>query len=151
VLQKRGAVLLLGILALALLAAGCGGGDGDDASAETAITKAEFVKQGNAICQKATEKFSRQAEALLEELGADESPGDRPATDLVSLLETEADEIRALGAPAGDEAEVDAILSGIEQTADSLESGEGSGDGTSAYAQAEKPADAYGLDACPLG
>ena len=40
-----GAVLLI---AIALAVAGCGGGGGD--SSTTALTKAQYVKQANAIC-----------------------------------------------------------------------------------------------------
>jgi ABC-type glycerol-3-phosphate transport system substrate-binding protein len=43
-----GATLVL--LAIVLVLAGCGGGSTDSSESTSSLTKAEFVKKGNAIC-----------------------------------------------------------------------------------------------------
>jgi len=54
----------IGVLAVALLATGCGGGGGDEATAQ--VSKAQFFKQARAICARTEKRF--QAEEASESL-----------------------------------------------------------------------------------
>jgi hypothetical protein len=54
--------LTCGVLAVSLFAIGCGGGD-DTTETTASLTKAQFVKQGNAIC----ENGNREIDASFEE------------------------------------------------------------------------------------
>jgi hypothetical protein len=106
--------------ALTLALGGCGG-SGAGAESTSALTKAEFLKKGNAICarggeeiNKAYERFSREhvaggrtpSEALL----------DKAAAEIVlPVRKREVRLLRALGAPSGQEEHIDAMLTAWEE------------------------------------
>jgi hypothetical protein len=106
---------------IAVLLAGCGGG-GDDAvtqatTAAPALTKPEFIRQADQICLSGDSRIEAAADDLLA--GSGEPP---PAEVrrialriVVPGLESEVRAIRALGAPAGDESEVERILSATQR------------------------------------
>jgi len=127
-----------GILAATLTAAlfaaviaGCGGGDdsGSTGGDETVVvlTKAEFIKQGDAICADADEQSEKEAEEFAEE---NDFELEEPSKDeleqaisavLVPSLSQQAEELAALGAPAGDEEQVEAIITSLEEAVAEIE------------------------------
>jgi len=136
-LNKRIPGVLIGLLCAGLIAA-CGGGgnDGSSDAAETteaadALTKAELIAQGDEICADG----DKEAEALADEFAEDneidtENPTQEQAEEAVAeafvpSLRRQAEELSALGAPAGDEEEVEAIVSALEAATDELEDNPG--------------------------
>ena len=113
------APLAIALLVLAGVAAGCGGSS--DESQTTALTKAEFVKQANAICYETKE---RSAAAYKQYAQTNAVPSSGPgltakAADLVEnvfipIYDEQIEKISALGTPIGDEKEVDAILTAMQ-------------------------------------
>jgi hypothetical protein len=142
-------------LAIAAIGAGCGGGAGSD-SASAPISKTEFVNRGNAICEATHSKVRSEIASLLrghepknagEAIKAEAEVGRKV---LIPAMRDQAQAIGALGAPAGDEVQVKAIVAATE---------EGLGkaakhperavkDGTEAFGKADRLARAYGLTAC---
>ena len=117
--MKKGEFALLGALAtLAMMIAGCGGGGGDTTEA---LTKVEFIKQGDAICKKGNLASETEVEDFAKENGFKlEQPNRDQAEELVTEvlapnLQRQAEELDALGAPMGDEAEVDALIASLEK------------------------------------
>jgi hypothetical protein len=95
----------IGVLAVALLAAGCGGGGSDEATAQ--VSKAQFFKQARAICAK-TQKKLQQETATLEGKGlAQSSNGYSQAA---QFLEQEAEELEALSGSEPVEEEVQPLI-----------------------------------------
>lgn len=91
---------LCGLLAVAVLVSACGGGN-------THYTKADFVARANAICTKTLS----QTRAITPP--ASTRPGDALAAylgQLVPLLQTEANQIRALKRPSGGTAQDRRVL-----------------------------------------
>lgn len=130
----------IALTAFALLfAAGCGDsndsatGSSNDGGGSTptveeitvdtgSLSKAAFIKQANAICRKATEKFQTGLQKVFEESGNNpRKPTETPREiefyeeDFAQIYETQIDEISALGAPKGDEQEIAAYLEGVQQ------------------------------------
>ncbi len=110
-------------MAVAIVALG-GCGDSDDGG-EEALTKVEFIEQGDAICEKAEKQAETEAEEFAEENGFDlekateEELEEAVAEVLVPALGQQAEEIDALAAPEGDEDKVEAIVVALEDgTAD---------------------------------
>lgn len=126
-LSKRLIAMLAGLVAIAVIAAGCGSSDdsSDETSAE--LTKVEFIKAGDAICKKGSEQIEEEADAFAKENEvdtSDPSKGDQEeviTTVVVPSLQTQADELSALGAPSGEEDEVAAIIEALEGGAEELE------------------------------
>jgi hypothetical protein len=110
---KKISALFLCALAGAL-AVGCGG--------SSSLSKAEFIKQGDAICLKGNKKKGAALEAFLLKSGAGPN---KPLTLKQAAYETTkvlmppiqamAEELNELGAPAGEEAKVEAITDGVEK------------------------------------
>jgi hypothetical protein len=141
---------------IAIAAAGCGG-DGDDTSATTtALNKDEFVKQANEICAKGSDEIDAAAADVFGG-GSQPSPeeGQQFITEtVIPTIQGEIDDIEALGAPAGDEEQVTAILDAAQQGVDAgkadpsvLEGGQQN----DPFAESDKLAKAYGLTECAGG
>jgi hypothetical protein len=115
-------------LALAGVAGGCGGGgsdSGDKGGGATVTTgslsKAEFVKQGDAICKKAGAGLLADTREYMEKNGldAEHEPSEAQQGELITQvlapqIQTELDGIAALGAPAGEADEVQEFLDAAE-------------------------------------
>lgn len=100
-------------MAIALVAVtACGSDDGG----EEALTKVEFIEQGDEICRQAEKRSEPEAEEFAEEndfeleKATDAELEEAIAAVLVPALEQQAEEIDALGAPEGDEEEIEAIV-----------------------------------------
>lgn len=103
------------VLLAAVVAAfvGCGGSD-----ETTSLTKAQFIKQADAICKKADLVQVKNIKRLEDEKKME----DRPPAEQNELVTTvgldpmlkEAEEIGGLPAPEGDEAQIEALVEAIE-------------------------------------
>jgi hypothetical protein len=131
-MSKAIAVSVVAPLALLLLIAGCGGGSdattASNASQTTAssesgepLTRAEFIKQGDAICQKADDatylEARRYSEAHAKELSKFEPiPREEKLIRLFVLpnVVKEARGLEALPAPKKDSEQIESFIEGIE-------------------------------------
>lgn len=105
--------LLSCALAWGLIASGCGGGSDDsssDGSGAKSLTKAEFLAKANAICDAGNAQLQVDFEALGTNKPTQTQLKQVVTDKLVPSVEAQIDAIRALGAPAGDEDQVRAIL-----------------------------------------
>lgn len=105
-----------------ILAAGCGGGDEstDDGFApgvSQPIAKLEFLAEADRICASTNARIEAAADGLVT-TGHDPPPGEVRRIVIgvvIPALEAEVRAIRALGAPAGDEGRVEAIVAATER------------------------------------
>jgi hypothetical protein len=150
---------LAAVAALALIA-GCGGGSDSSGSTDattSSLTKAQFLKQGNAICAKG----NKEIEEGFEEFGKEHhfSKKNQPSQAeleeaaeevLIPNIRREIDDIRALGAPSGEEAEVEAVLAAAEKGLEKGEEDPGAmiEEGEGPFKEANKLAREYGLVKC---
>jgi Pyruvate/2-oxoacid:ferredoxin oxidoreductase gamma subunit len=150
----RGIALAAGILIVAVAVAGCGGG-GDQTSTKT-ISKAVFVKKGNAICEKGSRRMVASFTARLKKeknLIRHPSRADQEALVgevLVPSVKREIKEFKALGAPSGDEdragENVKALEEGLETAESNPEAVVSSSDAV--FGIASRLAGEYGLEVC---
>lgn len=154
--------LLLPLLAVAALVGvgGCGsGGDSDTAAANT-IPKAQFLKKVGAICADAVEEIER----VYRQYSLPPYPGGQKPTNatmnrvaeevVIPARAKQVRRMRALGYPPGEEEEVEAILTAIEEGIERGEEDRRSlrGDGTSyAFEKALQLEIAYGIEECATG
>jgi hypothetical protein len=151
-LRTRGIALLVGVLALPLLVAGCGG---DDSSSGPTISKAVFIKKADAICTGGNKRMEVSFAHFLEKNKNIKHPSKADFEELVGKvvvpnLQREIKEIRALGAPDGDEDKVDGFLTALEE---GLETAEGNPQVAVSSSQAvfgisSRLAKEYGLEVC---
>lgn len=102
-------VVFFAVVAVALIGAGCGSSD------SAAPTKAEFIKQADAICQKANRVEIAELKALESSKGSKaSSPEQQLKLVILPAVHREAAEIGDLVPPAGDENRVHAIVAAYE-------------------------------------
>jgi hypothetical protein len=118
----RGPIALAAVV-VALLAAGCGGGD-DTSITTSTISKEAFIKKADAICKKGSERVQLGFGAYLKtgkkSILALRHPSKADYEGLIigvllPSLEKEIKEIRALGAPSGDKDQIEEILTALEE------------------------------------
>lgn len=151
--MKIGVFRLLGAVAAVLLvgvAAGCGSGS-DATTAE--LSRAQFVKEGNAICKQQTEKRNAVLRKVVEQ--GDQSkvlPLAEREEIVLSILPYYAEipqKLEALGAPKRDEKEVEAIAAAMKQAVKDVEADPAKAlETTSQFYKASKLSAEYGLKDC---
>ena len=155
--RARSAAALLAVVALALIGAGCGddddSGDSSNPDGGDALTKAQFLRQGNAVCAAGNAELEAEGATL----GTEPSPQDIEdfaLDELVPNIRNQIDALRELAPPAGDEDEVDAILTAAEDGVEAIEQDPASAfnDGSAdPFDEANQLAAEYGLTACGSG
>jgi hypothetical protein len=157
-LSKRPIAVLLGIVVIAIVAAGCGsGGDGSTDTTVVVLTKTQYIKQGDAICKKGSESLSKEAEEFAEANNVDtEKPTKQQQEEVIETvvgpaLQAQADELAELGAPAGEEARTAAIVDALETGATELEDNPGAlleSNGKGPLDKANELANEFGFKQC---
>jgi hypothetical protein len=140
---------LIGIavaVGLAILAVGCGGG-GDEA-----LSKAEFLKQGNAICKKAEEERGKVIAAVAQNANPKANVAatqEKVIRKAIPTYEEAARQIAELGVPAGDEAKVESLVSAMEEAAERAIADPATAVATAIpFKKANELAKDYGLQGC---
>jgi maltose-binding protein MalE len=160
-LSKRPITMLAGVVAIAIVAAGCGSssddtsGSSDTTETTAALSKAEFIKQGDAICTKGNKSIETEANEFAEENKVNtkkptKAQKEEVITEVVApSVRKQGEEIAELGAPSGDEAEVEAIVAAVEGGAEELEEDPNLLiEGKNPLAKGSKLADSYGFKVC---
>ncbi len=113
---KPSAILLTVVVAsVALGVFGCG----ESGEAAVPLTKAEFIKQADAICRETDKKQETDLKTYMKkhpEKQPSKAGQERVITEVgLPPIQTEAEELDELGAPGPDTAKIAAIVSGIEE------------------------------------
>jgi hypothetical protein len=143
--------LVAALVAAALIIAGCG--SDDDASAS--LTTAQFKKQANAICKRQEE---RRASVIQKAVAGLDQKKLLPLSEREDLVletlppyEEMAEELKALGAPEGDEQKLAAITTAMEKAAGDVTKDPASAlTSTQQFDDANKLATDYGLTECVI-
>lgn len=160
-MNKGSVVGMLGaLLALVALIAGCGsGGSGGSSTTSTTseapLTKAEFIRKGDAICQTGNEASTTEIEQFAKENGFGSEPTKAQFEEVVTEvlapnLEHQADELDALVPPAKDKAEIEAIIASLRETIAEIEKNPGAFEGN-VLAKPIRLENAYGFKVCGGG
>jgi hypothetical protein len=160
--------LLAATAAIAILAVGCGSGSNSDRSGSTgtgaegkaiktsSLSKDQFIKQASALCGQERKGILAETEAYLTEQSAQgvSRPvlfADAAKAVLMPAVEIRIAGIRKLGAPAGDEGEVEEMLAGQEAGIEQVMKLKTFYEGESLlpyFTESNKKFNDYGLAAC---
>lgn len=115
--SNRRLAALAVLLLIVTLAAGCGSSSSGSGNGAPSLTKAEFIKQGDAICARGQEKFAGEVEAFTKKKKLNPSgPLSKAQQEeliravFVPSLQAQADELEKLGVPSGEEDQADALV-----------------------------------------
>jgi hypothetical protein len=148
---RQSIALLAGVLVVGIVVAGCGGGDSSAAS----ITKAEFIKKADAACEKGEKEIEKDFAAYSKSHENLKEPTKDDYSELVDAVfvpnaEQELDEIQALGAPTGDEEQIDTMLEARKESIAAAENEpeQAVTNSSSLFGESSQLAKAYGLKVC---
>jgi hypothetical protein len=161
-LSKRLIAAFAGVVAIAAILAGCGSSN-DSSSGSTqstagtaAPTKAEFIKQADAICEKANKGTEAEFAAYVKKLNL--PPNKKPTTaqqeELITAvalpaIAAQAKELGELSPPSGEEGKVNAIVEGIAKAVEKTEANPSTVFGRRGpFAEVNKLAKDYGFTVC---
>ena len=154
-MSKALVLALAAFAAIAMIAAGCGGG-GDSTTDSSSLTKAEFLKQGNAVCAKGNKEIEEGFQEFEKE--NDLQNGQPTKAQLTEAIETivlpavrdQVDGIEELGAPSGEEAKVEAVTDAASEAVEEGEEDPASltSEKADPFAEANELANEYGLVKC---
>jgi hypothetical protein len=106
--------LVGGLMALLLFTLGCGSGN-----STTSLTRGEFIKQGNAICEKQQNKRKEMIGEAVAEIPKGQVMSDklkkRVMLEITPFYEKMTAELKQLGTPEGDEQQVEAMIKAMEK------------------------------------
>lgn len=154
-MSKRLIVLFAAVLTMALVA-GCGSSDDSTETVEetVALTKAEFIEQGDQICEQAEKDSESEAEEFAEEndfeleKASEEQLEEAIAEVLVPALDRQVEELDALAAPEGDEEQVEAIVVALEDASADVADDPSQAFEGEPLKEASKLAKEYGFEVC---
>jgi hypothetical protein len=135
-------------LALGGIAAGCGGSSDDNSTSTTAaISKADFLAQGNQICKQGNDEINQAGEQLGKSVNQQQLE-DFATNTVVPSIQKQIDGIKALGAPAGEEAQVNQLITTAQADLDELKADPSKLQKDNLFKDANQQASALGLTEC---
>ena len=143
--RVRSVFVMSVLVALATTVAGCG----EDADAD-ALTRPEFVEQGNQLCAAGSQEIGQVVGELF---GGEPTPERQQAAldQIVTVSRRLADDMGALAEPSDLTDDVDALVGALEAGTDAAEAQTGAeffADDNDPWADAGAKATELGLDAC---
>jgi hypothetical protein len=145
---------LVAALIVGVCVAGCGS---SSSTTETtaAISKAEFVAKGNAVCVKGEKAQEGEVNAYVKKHGLEnKKPSKAQEAELVETvfapnIQSQIDGVKALGAPSGEEQQVESALELSQQALEKVEANPELAFGKqNPFAAAGKQLHALGLQKC---
>jgi hypothetical protein len=151
-----GGLAVAAILTVGLVQVGCGSSnDNSTTSTTAALSKAAFLKQGNAICAKGNKATNKLGNQIFPNKNAKPTQAEKTQFEnaLITNIQGQINGVKALGAPAGDSAKVNAIVNTAQAALDNIKKNPSIlfASNTDPFAKANKLTNAYGLTACGGG
>jgi maltose-binding protein MalE len=146
--MKLNLFAVVAVLAVGVIAAGCGSSnDNGDSTTTAAISKTAFVTQGNQICKQGTDEINQAGKQLGKNVSRAQI-NDFAANTIVPNVQKQVDGVKALGAPAGEEAQVNKLISVTEADLDQLKSDPAKIHDDHLFDDSNQAAKAVGLTEC---
>lgn len=153
-MSKRLIAVLAGIVAIAVIAAGCG--SSSDSTSSASLTKAEYIKQGDALCKKGSSEIEAEVETYAQEnnisLKSEPSKAQLEAISedvIIPAVQSQLDGLKGLGTPTEEEDKSNEVLEALEEGIEKGEEDPGAfveGEGT--LGKANKLAKEFGFTVC---
>jgi hypothetical protein len=143
---------MVAVFLAALFLVSCGGSE----EAETPLTKSQFIKQGNAICQKNLRANEEALGAAFKQLTAKKiSPSSQEGAEEIAAaalppLSNLTQQMADLSPPSKDEQVVDQMVEQFESGLEKMEEDPQSAIKSNSFQPAGETARQYGLTACTI-
>jgi ABC-type lipoprotein release transport system permease subunit len=145
-MKLRAILAFAALLALGAIAAGCGSSSNDSSSTSN-LTKAEFIAKADAICQQGNQEINQAAhQAFGNQKPTAAAVQQFAIQTALPNTQSQVDKIKALGAPSGDEDQVNKILATVQADIDKAKAAGNLQSST--FADGNALAKQYGLKVC---
>lgn len=154
-----GLAVLGAIYALAVFS-GCGSSDSSSSAAATdeasaPLSKAEFIKQAQQICQDGVKQKEDAVTAALNEQAAQSAPTAQETAELVeqSVLPSyrkTVEQLKHLGAPTENESQAEKLLGEFEKALKAVETDPAKAAERNPFSAVDEAARTYGIEGCTL-
>lgn len=154
-------VLMATVATATGLVVGCGSsGDSTETLTTSSLSKAQWIKRAGAICTEGSIPLLGELNAYEEknavktQRGNEKVAGEAIKLVIPKAVRGEVAKIRALGAPEGDQEEIEAFLLAMEEDVKGIEDGpllSGAGDLEPKFRHSGQLASAYGIEECAYG
>ena len=146
--------VLAAAAAILMIGAGCGGGS-DSSSDSSSLSKAQFIKQADAICEKGNKESNKEVEEFVEDNNVNTNkPTKKQQEEVITEVvapnvQGQVEEISELSAPSGDEKKIEAMVGAVEEGVEELEADPTTLiEGKNPLGKGSKLAKEYGLKTC---
>jgi hypothetical protein len=149
-----GGLAVAAILSVGLVLVACGSSSNNSTSTTAALTKAQFLKKGNAICAKGNKVINTAGSKTFTKNKKPTAAQEQQFINVaIPTIQGEISGVNALGAPTGDSAKVNAIVNSAQSALNKVKQDHSlffnnKGD---PFAKSNKLTNAYGLTACGGG
>jgi len=134
-------------VAFALVVSGCGGGSGSGS-----LTKTEFAKKADEICTRGESERGEVVKAASQKFSGKKVTGAEQEQVVVEALpsyEKATQKIKELGAPEGEEKQVEAFVEAMEEAAENVKADPGTATtGNIPFKKADELAEELGAKGC---
>ena len=152
-MSKRLIAMLAGVVAIAVIAAGCGSSSD---STSSSLTKAEYIKQGDAVCKKGSGEIEEEVDTYAKEnnisLKSEPSKEQLEAISenvIIPAVQSQLDGLKALGTPSEDEGRSNEVLDALEEGIEKGEEDPGAFvEGKGTLVKANELAKEFGFKVC---
>jgi hypothetical protein len=146
--MKLNLFAVVAVLAVGAIATGCGSSDDNgDSTTTAAISKTAYVTQANQICKQGTAEIDQAGKQLGNNV-TNAQLEDFVANTLVPNTQQQVDGVKALGAPAGEEAQVNHLISVTQADLDQLKADPAKIHDDHMFDDSNQAAKALGLNEC---
>lgn len=148
-MYRRNFAIVISVLALVGTAWGCGGDDDGES-----LTKAEFIEQADAACQEANTVGQKKLVAFLQKNSQDNklskaNKEEAIETIIVPLIDAQLEGLTEHEPPEGDEKQVEAVITSLEDLQDEAEADPaGTAKTYAPFSEPKKLAREYGFKTC---
>jgi hypothetical protein len=137
---------------VALAAAGCGSSSSSTSnSTSAALSKPEFIAKADAFCKQGDQAINKAGNKIFSGGKPSKSQITQFMTStVIPTIQTEVDSIKSLTPPAGDEDQINKLLTDVQSALDKAKQNPElmASNNSGVFAQANKEAKAYGLKVC---
>jgi len=138
-------------VAIAGVAAGCGDDNGNGTTtAAASISTADFVAQANQICKQGNAELEKAGKQLGKSVNEAQLE-DFATNTLVPNVQGQIDQVKALGAPAGQESSVSQLIATVQADVDELKADPSKIKNDHLFDDANRAANDLGLTECAGG
>lgn len=146
-MKLNASIAVAAAIAVALIAAGCG--SSSSGTTTTSLTKTEWIAKADAICAKGNQETNTAAQ---QQFGNQQPTAaqinDFASKTVVPNIQSQVDQIKALGAPSEIQSQVNHLISTVQADLDKLKSDPSALQNKQAFTDANAAAKGLGLKVC---